>query len=213
MKQYSVRADNKLKVKQRQKKVRSRKQRLMIVGVSLLLIFLAVHWLNAPSRGRIIPADNAKLVKSTPKITLAPASTISNKYFSLPLPAGYAQQANVATPTGLLYAETIINSGAYGSLIIAVSLETMPDGGLTNDSSYQLRASQPANYSLTTEQVDGETIHIANSSQTAAVVAFWPHSNYIAVLSVSSGDDSPPSDNNSDELRALAPLLSAWQWL
>jgi len=193
---------------------RSRRARSWLVLVVLLLaaVIAMVRFLSAPSQGHITSVhDQLTKAQTTPKQKLAPATTISNDYFSLPLPPGYVQQG-ASVPPGLLFAQTVTKSGALGSLIIGIAVKPMPDGGLSGDSSFQLRQQQTARYALSTQQIDGDTLHIANDKTSAAVVAFWPHSKYLATLSISSGLDNPSSDDNADELAALQPLLAAWQW-
>lgn len=190
-------------------------RRRLIVGlIVLLLLFIwsAVHWLNAPSRGHIIPTDQAKLTKTAPVIKAPPAATLENNYFVLALPLGYAVQSDNQTPPNLLYSQTVIKTGDFGSLIISIAIQNLPAGGLSADSSYQLRTGQPARYQLTSQVVHADMVQIASDTQSASVVAFWPHRNYLATISVSSSLDTPSSDQNSEQLAALQPLLNAWQW-
>jgi hypothetical protein len=88
----------------------------------------------------------------------------------------------------------------------------MPEGGLAGDSSFRLREKDTGRYQLSSQAAGSDIIHIANDKQSAAVVAFWPHGGYLATISVSSGVDNPSSDDNATQIKALQPLLKAWQW-
>ena len=189
-----------------------RKVTLGLVVFLLLLIWLGARWLNAPATGRIIPAGHAKLTKVTPPTKTSQAATLNNSYFTLTLPLGYEVQAGNQVPPNVLYSQTLIKTGDFGSLIISVAVQNLPDGGLSADSSYQLRAGQPTRYQLNSQAIHGDTVVVASDTQSAAVVAFWPHGNYLATISVSSNLDTPSGDQDSEQFAALQPLLNAWQW-
>ena len=157
---------------------------LAAIGVLCIGVWLVVRLLEEPAQGRIIAAPHDSLVTQAPPKQVSPAATLQNSYFTLPLPSGYEVQANPQTPAGVLYDQTLIKSGDLGSLIIAIAVEQMPDGGLSSDPSYRLRQQQPAEYQLTTKVIDGDTVTIANNPESAAVVAFWPHGNYLAMKSL-----------------------------
>ncbi len=183
----------------------------IFVGLALI-IGLVGRQLAAPSEGHIIPVqDHLTKVQTAPKPIITPATTLTNDYFNLALPPGYAVQTVTAPPSGLLFNQTVIKSGSFGSLIISISLQKLPDGGLSEDSSYRLRQ-QADRYVLSSQAVSGETVQIANDKQTAAVAAFWAHRAYLATISISSGLSNPSGDDNADEVAALQPLLTAWQW-
>ena len=183
----------------------------VFIGLTLIIWLISRH-LAAPSDGHIIPVqDHLTKVQTAPKPTIAPATTLANDYFSLTLPPGYNVHSVTAPPNGLLYNQTLIKPGSFGSLIISLSVQKLPEGGLSEDSSYRLRQ-QADHYQITSQTVHGETVQIANDKQTAAVAAFWVHGNYLATLSISSGLSDPSGDDNADELAALQPLLAAWQW-
>jgi hypothetical protein len=132
---------------------------------------------------------------------------VQSAYFQLPLPAGYEAQA--ASQSGpLLYQQTLIKPSDEGSLIIVIAVLSQ---ALTTNSSYTSEIQQPARYHFTSKSVDGDTVEIADDTQSGGIVAFWPHGSYLATIGISSGIDNPGGDD-SDELTALRPLLAAWQW-
>ena len=187
---------------------------MSIVSVLLLMCAaVSIHFLNAPAQGRqIAPVDANKLVKSSQAAKSTPAQSLANSLFTLSLPPGYNVQSHDPTPSNLLYNQTITKPGAFGTIIIAIAVQNLPQGGLDGDASYTFRQQQPSVYTLTTERHGGDTVHIASDTSTSSVVAFWPHGSYLATISLSSGTDAPSGDNNTDSLHSLTPLLNAWQW-
>lgn len=185
--------------------------------LSLLVLFILIasgiafgRMISAPSHGRIT-TSSSKFKVSSSKPTTAPASDIQTEYFRLALPAGYKQQAGSQTVPGLLYQQTIIKPSMTGSLVFSIAISSL-GGGLSENSSYRLRTQDATRYELTTQAVQGDTVTITNDSQSASVVAFWPHGDKLATIGVSSGLQNPAADNNANEIKALQPLLAAWQW-
>lgn len=193
------------------KSPRRRKAWLAIAAAGFIVVLVVVHVVSTPAHGRPTHSGGKLVVQPHHTATATPASTIQTAYFDLPLPAGYRQQGSVAVPN-LLYSQSLIKAADFGSLIITLSLRAMPDGGLEGDSNYRLRSQQSGRYHLNNQIVKGDTVAVANDSQSAAVTAFLPHGGYLAAISVTSGLGNPAGGGNSDELAALQPLLQAWQW-
>jgi hypothetical protein len=183
----------------------------LLVGTLLVLVVL-VHIVTAPVSGRIVPVDTKPTKPLKQATKNMSTQTLTSPYFSLVLPAGFKLQASGQLPPGLLYQQNIIKPSAFGSIIVSISLKTMPEGGLASDSSYNLRVQQPVRYQLSRQTMDGDIVSIANDSQQASVVAFWPHANKLATISLSSGLNNPASDDNKSIVSALRTLISSWQW-
>ncbi len=184
---------------------------------SLLTLFILIasgiafgRIISAPSHGRIT-TSSSKFKASSPKPTTTPASDIQTEYFQITLPAGYKQQARSQTVPGLLYQQTIIKPSMSGSLVISIAISSL-GGGLSENTSYRLRTQDATRYKLATQVVQGDPVTITNDSQSASVVAFWPHGDKLATISITSGLQNPTTDNNASEINALQPLLAAWQW-
>lgn len=177
---------------------------LIVAGIAFERI------ISAPSHGRIT-TSSSRFKPSSSKPTAAPASDIQTEYFKLALPAGYKQQAGSHAVPGLLYQQTIIKSSMSGSLVISIAISSL-GSGLNENTSYRLRIQDTARYKLATQAVQGDKVTITNDSQSASLVAFWPHGDKLATIGVSSGLQNPAVDNNVDEIKALQPLLAAWQW-
>jgi hypothetical protein len=189
------------------------KRRYLLMAAILIClagVYGFTRLVASPSHGQPVKngTPSRKHVEAADQL---PSTTIKTEYFELALPAGYRPQE--AQPVlGLLYAQTLTKPSSSGSLIINISIKTMPEGGLAGDSSYKLRQQKVERYRLTTQSISGEAIQIANDAESAAVVAFWPHAGYLATISISSGVSNPSSNDNAAELSALQPLLKAWRW-
>lgn len=189
-------------------------RRKIISAVVILLTIVGwytVSQLLAPAHGQI---NNHPTIKK-PKIvenTSPPVQPINNRYYKLLLPTGYSPVSNSSVPANLLYAQTIIKPTAGGSLVINIAITALEAGGLDQNTSYHLRQTQSARYLITSRNVGSDSVQIANDKQSASVVAFWPHANYLAIISASSGIDNPVTNDNSDEINALLPIFQGWQW-
>lgn len=190
------------------RRVGRRSLSLVLIGV-IIVVTIAIRLISSPAHGHQVAVDKKYQPKKIVTVVV-PASTISNNYFKLDLPVGYKQQPAQAA-TGILFAETIIKPSTEGSLIIAIGIQNLPEGGVVNDPSYHARQLNTARYTFSTKTLHGETVNIASDMQGSSTAAFWPHGGYLASIGVSSGFASSGGDN-SDQLRALETLLNAWQW-
>lgn len=185
----------------------------MAVGLLFFAVLVVVWLVSAPVQGHNTAVD-VPIHKTTSKsAATAPATTPQTSYYRLSLPPGFHVQAASQSVDGLLSSQLLTKPGALGSLIINIAIKPLPDGGLDNDSSYRLRELQTSRYSLTSESHAGDTVHISNDQQSAAVVAFWPHGSYLATIGISSSIDNPATDDNADEIATLHTLLANWTWL
>lgn len=186
---------------------------LIVLFVIIITIIISIQALSGPSHGNITTSSSSRVLISSLRKTrpITSASDIRTTYFQLALPAGYAQQSSGTDTPGLLYQQTIIKGSTSGSLTIAIALSSL-GSGLNDNSAYSLRLRDPARYKMTTRTVQGESVVIANDVQAAAVVAFWTHGDKLATISASSVLQNPAADDNADEIKALQPLLNAWQW-
>jgi hypothetical protein len=192
----------------------TRRQRtaLLLIGFALLIVVIS-RVLSAPEHGKTIaiePSTVKALVKPQPKIT--PASTDEQQYFSLNLPAGFVQQGSQRPGGNVLFAQTIIKTGSFGSMLINIGIQNVPDGGLDADPSYHLRTTQTDRFTISHTTFDGESVAIANDQQSAVVVAFWVHGSHFATISTSQGIGNPATDDNTEVIKVLNQLLSAWSW-
>ncbi len=183
---------------------------LLLIFIVALSVIELVRLISAPVHGHTTHSNQKlpSIHKSVPAPT--PASQFQSPFYTLDLPIGYRVQPGSDAVPGLLYQQNIIKQSTTGSLIVAIAVAQGSD--LSNNSSYRLRSENPAQYIMTTRTIAGETVQIANDKKSAAVVAFWTHGNKLVTIGVSSGTESPVEDGNIDELAALQPVLTGWQW-
>lgn len=199
------------------KRFRFSRGRVIGGGVLLcaLLLWLGFRQLTGPAEGHIVRPSGAtittKVTKESPVATDMTQQKLSSVYFDLTLPPGYRLQPNTQASAGLLYQQTIIKPSSFGSLVVAISLKTLPEGGVNNDPSYTTRHEQPAQYQASVRQIKGDTVFLFADTEHASTVAFWPHSNYLATIGISAGISNPGGDT-TDQRSVLEALLDAWQW-
>jgi hypothetical protein len=181
----------------------------LVVGGGILL---TARHLGAPVHGAEVAVDVKATKPHLTDVKQAPAATLDQPYFTLNLPPGFTPQAATTTPSGQLFSQTIIKQASLGSLIIAIGIRTLPEGGIDEDSSYQLRTKDTQRYTITSKSYDGQQVRIANDKQSAVVVAFWQRANLLATISVSAGIDNPADGDNADSVRVLSTVLDAWKW-
>ena len=192
------------------------KNKKRLIKFAVFIVFVVIisgiaAKLNAPAKGVVNQHPKAQ---SKPRLVAAQSapSTQQTAYYELNLPAGFAVVPSAAPPNGILAVQSLTKQLAIGKLVIAIAVKPLPDGGAQADSAYQLRIVHPERYTFTTKTIKGDTVSIANDSQSAGVVAFWPHQGKLATISLTMGFEGPPGDGNADELEQLQTILSAWQW-
>ncbi|MDB5169134.1 MAG: hypothetical protein JWO41_490 [Candidatus Saccharibacteria bacterium] len=177
----------------------------LVAGVSIIL--------SSPQHGTPAKIDRMaanKLAPVKPKLTAA--STDDQQYFSLQLPAGYTIQSPSGPSGTVLFTQTVIKAGEFGSLLINIGIQKLPEGGLDADPSYHLRSTQTDRYKISQTSAGGEPITLANDIQSATAVAFWVHGPYEATISASQGIGNPATDDNATVIKALQAVLSGWTW-
>lgn len=172
-----------------------------------------VHILSSPAQGHITTPDkNLKLTSKRPTQRPAPSFGSDSPYYSLSLPGRYKLQSAGQTMPGLLYVQTLVATSGFGSQAISISLTQIPDGGLAAVPAYQLRTQPGGHYTASHRDINGQNLELFNDTESAAVVAFWPHNGMLAVISASNAIQDSTSDGNKAQLDALLPVLTGWQW-
>jgi hypothetical protein len=190
-----------------------RPKRMIIIScclVVLIIIGTVVHTLTAPVHGHLItPTISAKPSHAAATAPQASENLATNPYVALQLPSGFVTEAGNTAP-GMLFSQTILRRSIDGSFILNIAIRSLPVGGITADSSYQLRLSQPQNYAPSSLASSGDTISVMTGTANDGVVAFWPHHSLEATLSVTSGLGD---GEQADELATLKQVIASWQWL
>lgn len=183
---------------------------VFLIGVGGYLYNL----ISSPVEGKVVPAqiNKSKMKKTTASPEAKPEVALSSDIFDLKVPPGYTvQQSSGQISAGLLYQRSLIKSSAFGSIVIAIAIKPLPEGGLSADSSYTSRQQQPEHYRFSDVEVRGETLKIATEIASGSTVVFWPYGGHLATIGTSSAISNPTSDT-TEIMRAIKPLLEAWRW-
>lgn len=193
---------------------KKRKIQLVVILLVLLGLWLAWRQISSPVTGKtVVTESSASLKQSSKKPKTPDATDIKSNYFQLSLPAGYRLQSKSDSVQGLLYQQTLVKPSTMGSVVINIAVKELPAGGLSGDSSYQLRVKNPSKYVMSSESIGGRTVVVASDAQAGAVTAFMTSGGYMATISASSGVSNPTTnDNNATQRKALQPVLEAWRW-
>ncbi|MDB5176267.1 MAG: hypothetical protein JWM81_1125 [Candidatus Saccharibacteria bacterium] len=187
---------------------------LFLAAVVGLAVYATITVLSAPAQGTTIHSGStAAAAKQSIAVIPKQEATPDNQYFSLTLPAGYHVQENsVITTASTLYTLNLTKPGAMGTLLVAISIKPLPPGGITEDTSYAMRSSQPEKYMLSTATIAGRPAPISSDRQSGAVTAFFSSDRYLATVSMSSGLGNPGTEEQRQIIAALTGLLALWQW-
>jgi hypothetical protein len=93
---------------------------------------------------------------------------------------------------------------------LAISIFLVPSGKLSDNNAYQLREMNSAEYTQSTQVINGQSIIIMTDNTIGYYnkVAFLVHGQYQATISLS-GDDQ---DGNTNLIKTLNMILNSWTW-
>lgn len=192
---------------------KKRKIQLVIMLVIVTGLWFAWRQISSPVTGKTVVTNASTSLQQKNKTAKTPAATsIKSNYFQLDLPAGYRIQATSSSVPGLLYQQTLVKPSTMGSVVINIAVKDLPEGGLSGDSSYQLRVKNSSKYSMSSETLNGRTVVLASDAQAGAITAFMTNGGRMATVTASSGVSNPSGDSNEAQRKALQPVLEAWRW-
>lgn len=99
-----------------------------------------------------------------------------------------------------------------GSLIVSISIQTLPNGALSDLPAYRFRSQQASNFQLSNILVQGQSVSLFSATKDDGVTAFWVHNNYLATISLSSGMTEGNGLSNESEQSAIRTIINGWQW-
>jgi len=159
---------------------------------------------NQPVEGTIIQTAGST-GNSTPK-----DKYLTTTYYSTLYPARYKLSPK---PTNSASIDAVVliahqQSGAGVGSKITLTIVPMPEGGVTEDSSYKLSAGRPDLYALTEDQYGSDNVQIATRSDPSYErVILWPHGSYLLTITLTAGAQTQFIDNE------LQTVLTNLQWL
>lgn len=150
---------------------------------------------------------------------LTVAST--NAPFNMDPVAVHNTYANFTYPAGMVPMKTQLPSGHEVALFsyshrdieswqLAITINTLPNSTLTDDSGYLFRKNNPSRYQQSTANIHATPILIMTDTQAGGFskVAFLAHGTLSADISLY-GDDSTGTDVLT---KAFNQVLSSWHW-
>lgn len=212
------------KINPNQREKRLRKQTLktwsLVAGSILLIggIWIFLVLVLAPSNGKQVKttfkyAGSQGDLNGPSSSNLIQAPAANNTYYLLKMPLGYkVQDFKGKLPADQLYVQNILGNDGQGSQLIAISISSS-DGGLENNSAYQLRSTNPSQYAKSTETISAQQVTIFTDNQNSNVVAFWSHGPYILTISVSSAYQLYSAGGGQNpEVGILNNFLNNFSW-
>jgi hypothetical protein len=176
----------------------------LFVGVAIAAILL-LRWMQNASVGTVhtgVTANN----------TLADAQpiTIKTGYFTTTLPAGFTVRRHTETPGANILVQLVATTPSTTDQQFAVTLGTVPAGGLREVGDYNLRSTNteayaPFSFASLPEGATG----FRNTAGPAAFVVFWPYqSRYVEIALTSEGVATLQQLETT-----FSGAISAWHWL
>lgn len=183
-----------------------------VIVVVVIFISGFATFLARPAEGKNTFVD-LPIKRPTHRSATLPASTLDNQYFKLMLPVGYRISGGQNNTGDALRVDTIIKPSGFGSAIISVAIVTKPSGGVSELTSYRVRAEASSSYQIADKTIGGDQLKVASrlGGEAGEVVAFWPHAGYVATIAVSSGEAANGSDIDINQA-ILQTILKNWQW-
>lgn len=130
-------------------------KKLIILGsffaVTAVAIGVALHVLMQPAIGTKATVSKAATQKKAPEVAPTVAAPLDNEYFSLTLPPGFVVQSSAgASSGGQLATFMLTKSSLSGTLIGAIGITAIPEGGPKSNPNYALRLSQSDRFKFST---------------------------------------------------------------
>jgi UDP-N-acetyl-alpha-D-muramoyl-L-alanyl-L-glutamate epimerase len=189
---------------------KSRRKIFGSLGLMLIILILAawriVAALNQPATATI----QAGKVKATGySVDLTPITKVG-KYASFNYPAGLTAEP-VSTFAAPNLEEFTFHAQDVESWLLAINIANLPDGQISQNSSYNLRKANPATYHESQETVNGSPVILMTDTTASGFsqAAFLVHGTLIGTISLT-GDDAAGTQPLQ---QAFNMVLQSWKWL
>lgn len=171
----------------------------------MIVFSLAYNFMNRPSTGTIIKPS----LSDSPRVEAdAETNTITGKHFSLVYDAGLDTVSNIsAGDKTALEVYRVARSDVSGRRTFVVTIKSLPDGGMSEESSYKLRHISPGTYSESTAEYGGQSFVVFEKSDKSELTAFSSHNGKLAMLSYTL--EAP----DGDLAKEAGELLNSFKWL
>jgi hypothetical protein len=190
----------------------TRRKRKLLLGLAIVLILLVViklvsNQFNQPTTAKVNfgppqQTGPAYSIDLTPKLYIG-------KYAQFDYPKGLIQQKTAAVQPPTLEQINFIGHD-ISTWTLGINVSNLPNGALSNDSSFTLRQNNPSVYSRSQLNVKGGSV-IVMTDKTAShfnKVAFLVRANLVVTVALSGNDAA----GNQPLDKTLNMVVSSWSW-
>jgi len=179
---------------------------VIIIVIGLVVVF---DLLNGPRSVDLSSSTKSSSSALTYKIDLTPIRK-SDSYVSFNYPKGMTLKTTDLVSQNSVDDYVFIAKDVY-SWDLSIDISTVPEGQLSQSSSYKYRQENPAEYSQQTETVNGRSVVIMtdnNFGNGFSKVAYLVNGGQLATVSLL-GDDS---NGVGPLMTTFNMVLDSWQW-
>ncbi len=167
------------------------------------------RWANSPvsTSGIAQPVHNVAGDFTEPRFT-----AFSGVYFTADLPSNFSIKTNKDTPEGpiksqMLFATQSQNPGATLSNQLAITIGTLPSGGIVNTSAVSLRQRSPDFAAESHDWLPAQALAFTGGQSEFEMSVFMPGTETYAAIVLTG------SPNNKDYFtQVLDHVVSSWRW-
>ena len=189
------------------------KRTRLLIGITSLIIlvlggYMLVRYFNGPATGTVQVPYTPPPTTSTKKATYV---TVDGTYASFRIPNTFSAMPaeSIKYPTvesfSYQYKQT-----AGSSWRLSISINNVSNASSGQSTSYELRASKPNQYALSSQTSGGKTYAVMTETGTGqfSKVAYSKNGVYVADISLQGGS----ADQEPELQRVFDELLASWQW-
>lgn len=192
------------------------KRKLTYWGVGLLAataiatpaVILLQHWMNSQTSGTV---QNGTATSAAQQ-TAAPApQTLKTPYFTTSLPSSFVVKQRHETPDDNgVQLRLLAVTNSQTDQQFAVSVGSLPAGGISNLGDYNLRATQTSTYAAyTPPDLPSGAVAFRTTTGPAAFTVFWTHGDRYVELALSADGSSAYQPLET----TFQQIMTNWQWL
>jgi len=169
----------------------------------MILFSIATVFMNRPSEGAIVTPS----LQDETVTELERTNTITGKHFSLIYDAALDTVSNISQQdTAALEVYRVARSDVSGRRIFVITIKQLPIGGMSEESSYKLRRTNPSVYLEGAKTAGDNSFVTFEKADGSELTAFATHDNKLAMLAYTL---QAPDGNLAGEAEAL---LANFRW-
>lgn len=170
----------------------------------MVIFSVANIFFNKPATGKIL---NPSLSDNPVSQPVTGQNVITTKYFSLNYDAGLDTVSNISSDDNTsLEAYRLARSDVNGRRKLVVTIKDLPDGGLSEESSYKFRSINPQQYRESSKNYGDNSFVLVEKLDGTELTAFSVSGDKLAMLAYTV--DVPGTNVTADS----ADLISSFKW-